>query len=302
MFSTIALLGSFVFFGFLIADRKYLQDNRAALWYYGGAFFAVLSALGIFCLSYMMATRHVIQELYLGSTYFYLHFQYNGFFLFSCIGLLVDTFQRKGYVIRKNQNRWIFLMMFAGGFLGFGLSVLWAQLPLWIYALVVLGTFLQTMGAAQIVLLAKENWSRIIENQLSVQKTALLIVGIAFIVKIVLQMVSVIPSVSQFAFGFRTIVIAYLHLILLMCISIFLLNEILNTQKFRLTKTVSTAMFVLMAGILCNELVLGLMGFFSITYTSIPHSAEILLAISLVMMVSLLVFFLRLRPNRVNNQ
>ena len=51
----------------------------------------------------------------------------------------------------------------------------------------------------------------------------LLFVGFALSIKFLLQLGSTIPAISQLAFGFRPIVIAYLHLVLLAIITLFLL-------------------------------------------------------------------------------
>jgi hypothetical protein len=120
-------------------------------------------------------------------------------------------------------------------------------------------------------------------------------VGFAFFAKIVLQLGSTIPALSQFAFGFRNVVIAYLHLILLMCVSIFLINQILATNVFKMTKPVTMGLKLLLLGIFLNEAVLGLMGIFSIKYISLPYTPQILLAVSLLMMVSLAVILLSLK-------
>ena len=54
-------------------------------------------------------------------------------------------------------------------------------------------------------------------------KYILLFVGFALSAKFLLQLGSTIPALSQLGFGFRPIVIAYLHLVLLAVISLFLL-------------------------------------------------------------------------------
>ena len=294
-FSVMAIFIGFVFFFFLISDAKIISDDISFVWFLGGAFFSVLSSLGVFSITYMLIRKAVFQNVYLASTYFYLHFQYNGFFVFSCIGLLINSLRNKGIVFSKKLNLNIFILLFIGCIFGFGLSVLWIKLPLWLYILVIFATVLQTIGTIKIAILIKNNWQKFREKQTGVQQLAFFLVSFAFLVKITLQMVSVIPSVSQFAFGFRNIVIAYLHLILLMCISIFLINEILNSNLFIKSKALTKALVILFIGILCNEIVLGLMGILSLSYITIPYSAIILLVISVIMMLALFFIFLNLK-------
>ena len=292
--STAALLTSFVFFFFLLMDLKGKQD-LAKPWFIGGLFFAVISSVGVFGLSYMMSSGNMTQNLYLSSTYYYLHFQYNGFFIFSCIGFLFHSLKEIGAEITEKDNKMIFWLMFVGCVIGFGLSVLWIKMPLWIFIAIILGTIAQTIGAVKLYLVVKKNWPKLVLNFSALQRFVLMYVGFAFFAKIVLQLGSTIPALSQFAFGFRNVVIAYLHLILLMCVSAFLINQILATNVFKITKPVTTGLKLLLLGIFLNEAVLGLMGIFSIKYISIPYTPQILLAVSLLMLVSLGIMLVNLK-------
>ena len=292
--STVALLTSFAFFFFLLMDLKGKQD-LVKPWFIGGLFFAVISSVGVFGLSYMMSSGNMTQNLYLASTYYYLHFQYNGFFIFTCIGLLLHSLREIGAEISEKDNKMIFWLMFVGCVIGFGLSVLWMKMPLWIFIVIILGTIAQTIGAVKLYLVLKKNWPKLVLNFSALQRFVLMYVGFAFFAKIVLQLGSTIPVLSQFAFGFRNVVIAYLHLILLMCVSAFLINQILATNVFKMTKPVTTGLKLLLLGIFLNEAVLGLMGIFSIKYISIPYTPQILLAVSLLMLVSLGIILVNLK-------
>lgn len=292
--STAALLASFVFFFFLLSDLKGKQ-SLVKPWFLGGLFFAVISSIGVFGLSYMMSSGNMTQNLYLSSTYYYLHFQYNGFFIFSCIGLLIHSLKEIGSELSEKENNIIFWLMFVGCIIGVGLSVLWLKMPLWIFVAIVLGTIVQTIGALKLYLVVKKNWAKLVLNFSALQRFVLMYVGLAFFAKIFLQLGSTIPALSQFAFGFRNVVIAYLHLILLMCVSVFLINQILAINLFKITKPVTTGLKLLLLGIFLNEAVLGFMGIFSIKYISIPYTPQILLVVSLLMVVSLAVILFNLK-------
>ncbi|HAV02695.1 MAG TPA: hypothetical protein DCW95_05815, partial [Chryseobacterium sp.] len=77
--STAALLCSFVFAGVFYKDTAGLRD-ASKIWFRSALFFAVISSLGVFNLAYMKMTGTVSQSMYLASEYYFLHFQYNGFF------------------------------------------------------------------------------------------------------------------------------------------------------------------------------------------------------------------------------
>ena len=292
--STVALLCSFVFFFFFVRDAKKIQDS-SKFWFLAGLFFAVISSVGVFNLGYMMMSKTATQDLYLASEYYYLHFQYNGFFIFSCIGFLLFSMKQAGSGISEKQNKLIFWLLFVGCVIGYGLSVLWMKMPVSIFAVIVVATIMQTIGAVLLFVFIKKNWTNLVLKWSPMHRFVLLYAGFAFAVKIALQLGSTIPALNQFAFGFRNVVIAYLHLVLLMCIATFLVNQILATHYFTITNKLLMGFKLLLLGIFLNELVLGLMGVFSIKYISIPFANEMLLGISVLMFASIFWIFLHLK-------
>lgn len=292
--STVALLCSFVFFFFFVRDAKKIQDF-SKFWFLAGLFFAVISSVGVFNLGYMMMSKTATQDLYLASEYYYLHFQYNGFFIFSCIGFLLFSMKQAGSGISEKQNKLIFWLLFVGCVIGYGLSVLWMKMPVSIFAVIVVATIMQTIGAVLLFVFIKKNWTNLVLKWSSMHRFVLLYAGFAFAVKIALQLGSTIPALNQFAFGFRNVVIAYLHLVLLMCIATFLVNQILATHYFTITNKLLMGFKLLLLGIFLNELILGLMGVFSIKYISIPFANEMLLGVSVLMFASIFWIFLHLK-------
>lgn len=295
--STAALLTSFVFCYFFIRDSMKIQD-ASKIWFLAGLFFAVISSVGVFNLAYMMSSKNINQDLYLASEYYFLHFQYNGFFIFSCIGLLLYSMKEAGSPVSERKNKLLFWLMFLGCFIGVGLSVLWMKLPAALFILIVIATLGQTAGAVMIYDFVKKSWTNLVVKWSPMHRFVLLFVGFAFAVKIALQLGSNIPAVNQFAFGFRNIVIAYLHLVLLMCIATFLVNEILATNFFTISKPLLLGLKLFLLGIFLNEFLLGLMGIFSIKYISIPYANHFLLYISLLIFIALLLIFVNLKTKK----
>lgn len=285
--STAALLVSFVMLYYLSRDFKAVTEFSKH-WFMAGLWFAALSSIGVFTLSFMTATDQLSQTLYLASTYYFLHFQYNGFFIFSCIGLLVSRLNHYGAGLPIEKHRMIFILMVLGCIIGFGLSVLWMNLPLLLLLIITVGTIAQTVASFILFQSIVAQWNLITKRISKTQQLVWIYVGFAFAVKILLQLGSNIPQVSEFAFGFRNVVIAYLHLVLLMCISIYLLNEILATNRFGFSKSMCNGLYIVLVGIVLNEAVLGLMGVLSIKYIALPNSQYMLLAISVLILLGLL--------------
>ncbi|WP_187478369.1 hypothetical protein [Amniculibacterium sp. G2-70] len=297
-FSTMALLTSFVFYFVFSKDMKGISDISKK-WLHAAFFFAVFSSLGVFTLSIMMATKNFSQDVFLASEYFYLHFQYNGFFIFSCIAFLLNNLKKMGVAPSEKENNLIFWLSFVGCLVGYGLSVLWFKMPLWMFAAITVTTLMQTWGAYLLFKVIKDRWSVIKQHWSPMLRLVLIYVGFAFGVKIILQLGSNIPAVNQFAFGFRNIVIAYLHLVLLMCVSAFLVGQMLASNLFSLSKALLLGVQFFLLGVFLNELVLGSMGLLSTIYFTIPYTAEALVVISFFIMFS--AFYIFMNMNKAND-
>ena len=100
LFSTFSIVIACVFTYLYFKDLKLIsEEDLSKNWFKASLFFNVLSSLGTFALAYMMASKNIHQNEYLSSIYFYLHFQYNGWFFFACMGLLFFFLQ-----IKKTEN------------------------------------------------------------------------------------------------------------------------------------------------------------------------------------------------------
>jgi hypothetical protein len=77
---------------------------------------------------------------------------------------------------------------------------------------------------------------------------------------------STIPALSQLAFGFRPIVIAYLHLVLLAIISLFLFFIYAN-HLIHFNKQIKIGIIIFSIGVLLNEIILAIQGIASFSYT-----------------------------------
>lgn len=219
-FSSLALFTGFVYCWLIFRDTKNLSFPEI-IWLKAGAFFAVVSAVGIFGIAFS-AHKRTLESLFRASTYFYLHYQYNGFFIFSCIALFISRYDF--FISRSAKSNHIaFWLLFSGCLLGYGLSVLWMELPGFIKLILFLISILQILGAL-ILLRMFQQYPEFYFPQKSVVK----IFTIVFLLKFLLQVISCIPAFKPFIFGDRSAVIAYLHLVLLSGITVFLFWVIIS--------------------------------------------------------------------------
>ncbi|MBK8599721.1 MAG: hypothetical protein IPN80_03495 [Flavobacterium sp.] len=292
VFSTSSIVVAAVFAYFYFNDLKQISDDDLSKnWFKAALFFNVFSSLGTFALAYMMVTKNIHQNEYLASIYYYLHFQYNGWFFFACMGLLFSLLQ-----IKSTDHPFypkVFKLFFLACIPAYFLSILWWDLPVSIYILSVVAAFIQVYVWFRFLTLLMKSKFEIVANTAPFLRYLLLFVGFALSVKFLLQLFSTIPVVSQLTFGFRPIVIAYLHLVLLAIISLFLLFYIYATHLIHFIKPIKSGLVVFTIGVLLNEIILAVQGIAAFSYTVIPFVNEMLFgaAIVLVSGIGIMAFY-----------
>lgn len=282
IFSTASVLVSYVFAVVYWRDLIKLKKKAPChLWFKAAVFFNALSSLGVFALVIMMILKMVHQNWYLAAEYFYLHFQYNGWFFFACMGLFTNFISR--FVLDTASLKKIFRLFAFASVPAYFLSTLWMPLPLWFYILVVISAFAQLAGWLWLVCILKINWPVIRNYISSTAKIILALSALALTAKLLLQTGSTIPSLSDLAFGFRPIVIGYLHLVLLGVISLFLVGYMLAEKYFHLDHVTKAGVFVFSGGVVINELLLMIQGVAAISYNTLPFINEMLLGTALIL-------------------
>jgi len=288
-FSTMSVLVAYFFSYNFFKDLKHLSDRPYVNWFTAALWFNIISSLGTFTLAFMMASHNFNQNVHLASLYFYLHFQYNGFFMFACMGLLLAKLHQLKPVYR--QSNAIFWMFFLSCIPAYFLSVLWANLPVWLFSLVIAAAITQVIAWIKFLVSIK-NGIISKDSLFRSGRYLFLIIAIALSIKLLLQLGSTIPWVSKLAFGFRPIVIAYLHLILLAIISVFLVSYLYIYRLIHVNLLTSIALIVFVTGVYLNEIVLGIQGIASFSYTVVPKANEMLFGIAVLILISLLLLFL----------
>ena len=289
-FSTLSVLTGYAFSWYALKDTGRLAaDHPGKNWIKVAIWFGLLSTVGTMVLSWMMASHHYNQNIYLGSIYFYLHFQYNGWFLFACIGIFMDWIRTFNPDLRK--IRLSFMLFALAGIPAYFLSTLWANLPAWLYALVVAAASAQVIGWYILVTVLRKNMANLKTAFNRVVLILFLIVALALTLKLFLQIGSTIPGISKLAFGFRPIVIAYLHLVLLLIISVFLLAFMTGTGLIRTNKLARYALIAFTGGAILNESVLAVQGIFSFSYTVVPLANEALFGIAVLLVSAAVLLF-----------
>jgi len=299
-FSTLSIINSFVF-GLVFwkdLNASKLQLN-SFLWFKAAIIFNIMSSLGAFGLSFLMIIFSSNQNYYLLAVYFYLHFQYNGWFFFSIMGLFITKIEKMVGINKKLKN--IFWLFASACLPAYFLSALWLTIPMVGYVLIVLAALGQCIGWGILLKNLFENkvaFKTIFTKQ---SQWLLGLAALAFSIKLFLQLFSTIPALSQWAFGFRPIVIGYLHLMFLGVITIFILGFIRSCDIFHLNRSFKFGTTLFVVGIVLNQLMLMIQGMEAMNYIGIPFVNELLFIAAIIMFIGLLFVNTGAIENKINN-
>jgi hypothetical protein len=227
--------------------------------------FFALSSLGPFFLGYLKANALDHLDLYRNSIYFYLHFQYNGFFFFGILSLFLKLTEDR--MSEKDRRRVIqaSYILIACCLPAYFLSILWAR-PGMIFNFI---GFVSAIGQLGGLFIFIKPIKRLLTTAgMSRQEKVLFSLSFsALILKSILQLISAHPSIAVFANEFRSIVIAYLHLVLLGGISLFLIAWLSRKRIIRFGSP--WVIGFMLTGFIASEIVL-IMSPWNDTFFQIP--------------------------------
>lgn len=252
----------------------------------------ILSTLGPYALAYMEAAGNMNLIYANNAVYWYLHFQYNGWFTFGVLAIALRIFEKRGGDSGSINLRMFLSLMIIASFPTYFLSVLWTMPSTFIYILSGTGAGLQIVAVA---FLAKEIRTQF-SSTLTVLKGSggwlLMISFLSLIIKLLLQFACVFPALNKFVFGYRPVIIGYLHLVFLGFLTCFLLGIAIRYHVLNLHSRINTSGIVLfILGFILTECSLLLHGVSIVITTAMPFLPPVLFIAAVTMLggISLLV-------------
>jgi hypothetical protein len=264
-------------------------------------FFLLISSLGPYALAIVIANKSPHQYWYHNALYFFLHFQYNGWFTFAVLGFLMKKLEQSPMFNTMQANRF-FALLFYTCIPSYFLTALWHHRPVAVTALNVVTAVLQTTALFFLFQLLYKNMKNVYLNLPVICRWLYSLAIAAFILKVLLQFFSVHPELGQLAFGFRPIIIGYLHLIFLAFVTMFLLGLLSDKGIINLEYKISYAgLIVFAAGIIINEALLAVQGIASIYYLYMPNINILLFANTVVLVAGAILLFVAVKKNKIVN-
>ncbi|RAW02561.1 hypothetical protein [Pseudochryseolinea flava] len=222
LLSTMHTLAAFFFIAKFIKKVKSMTSISAWCAVVALVFF-MISSIGPFSLGYLMASGLGKSQWYFFSIYFYLHFQYNGFFFFGVLSLFFNLLERRQIPFDVFGAKRICKMFAFACVPAYFLSVLWAKPGISYNVVSAIAAIIQLVAFMAMLGLLRKVFAHMRTKFRPEVQWLLIVVTMALLIKLILQLLSAFPIAAQLAYELRPVVIAYLHLALVGVISFFLM-------------------------------------------------------------------------------
>lgn len=289
LFSTLHTIGAIVFSIKFFAETKNITS--ISLWYARTAMlFFLISTLGPFSLGYLMANGYQ-NQLNLFAIYFYLHFQYNGLFLFGVISMFLNLLERRQMSFDTNRMKLAGKILICTCVPAYLLSILWAKPGYMFNVIGGLAALVQFIPLAILIGMIVKNAKPMKSLICRSNRLFLLTALIAFGLKLALQLLSAFPYIAQLTIELRPVIIAYLHLVLVNLVSLVLL--VLYSEHHVIGhhgRSILTIFFISAVGMeVCLVLTPWWHAIFGVNFS---HAAVCTFSFSVTLAFSCLLFFL----------
>jgi hypothetical protein len=216
--------------------------------------FFVISSVGAFALGPISANGLGQSMWYYFAIFLYLHFQYNGFFIFGILGLFVRQLQKNEIQIDSVRIKKSHRLLFYSCFPAYLLSVLWSGPSNTIVAIAAASAIVQVIALVLFLIAIRPAFEEI-RRQYSVSSKVLLGASVlSFVIKTVLQLLSSAPFIADLASDVRFFVLAYLHLVLIGMISFYAIAWLIEEKLIRPYK--NWLLFTFLTSFIASELIM----------------------------------------------
>ncbi|GGD84629.1 hypothetical protein [Planktosalinus lacus] len=259
LFSTLFLIASYLFAGLFLkktpAEFRTRLSFKLARW---AVLYMVFSSIGPWALGAIMNTLGSTSVWYKMAIYFYLHFQYNGWFVVALLAVLVFLLEQGDFTLHPKKQGKFLRLLNSSVLLTFFLSTLFTE-PHWtLYVLGALGAILQTIVFIWLFLWLYPRWKPFSKRLLPGVGPLLIGAGVLLAIKSDMQLLSAIPYFAMLAYYTPDFVIGYLHLVFLGVVSIAQFAFLKQTALLQLSRK---AMLLYLAVFVVTELIIFYKGF-----------------------------------------
>ncbi len=285
IFSTLHILLSYVFCRLVWKDcvKDKSPSQRLLL---VSILFMILSTFGVWCLGPAVSTLGKQSAFYQIAIQFFLHFQFNGWFILAILALFLKQFNDK---IEEVKFKKFYFLMIISTLLTICFPVRWFIENDILSYINVCGVIIQLYAFIYFYKMLKP---QIIGFKKTLNETTKMVYGLALcslFLKIGIQLLTIFPNLAEVSHQIRNFVIGFIHLTTLGIITGFLFGILLqNKMLYTNSKTLKIGVKCFILGYVLTEVLLFLQGwFFFFGEGSIPGYFQSILIFSILLVLGL---------------
>ena len=250
-------------------------------------FFMVFSTLGVWCLGPAVGLLGKASAFYQIAIQFFLHFQFNGWFLFAVLALF---FKQSSIAIDEKKFRLFYNLLVTATVLTLALPVSWSLSNPVFYWINAIGVLVQLIALILFTQLIQTQFQTFFAPLSPLEKTVYRFALGSLALKIIIQLVVLVPELVHVSHEIRNFVVGYIHLTMLGIITGFLFgfalqNGFLSSQN----KIQKWGIIIFLLGFVATEILLFLQGtWLLLNNVSFPDYYQILFIASIPLPLGLL--------------
>lgn len=293
-FSTLHIFCSYAFVYSIWRDMS-IKNPTTKILVKTSLVFMVISTLGVWCLGPAVGLLGQASAFYQIAIQFFLHFQFNGWFLIAAIAILFHKLS----ITPSNQTKLFIRLLISSTVITMALPIHWfANHPL-LYWFNLIGVVLQLMALYYFIILIKSPLkTRVTQHKLSL-KIIFAFALCCFVLKIILQSISLIPEFAATLHNHHNFVIGFIHLTMLGVISGFLFAFLFQSKLIRDSNLSKTGVYIFLFGIVSTEIILFAQGAsLYLQQGSLPHYYIILFIASILLPLGILLLLISFKTQQ----
>ena len=285
LFVTIHLIAAYIFAYIALKDLNKHPPNSVRFLSKWAIYWMLVSTLGLLAIAPVSALLGKAHPLYYASVQFFLHFQFNGWFTYGILAILLFYFGKQKRPIDIDKR--VLWLLQISLILTYALSVTWSTPEAILFYLDSVGVLLQVFSLGIIcyhIYLAIKDY----EFKYSFSKWLLIIGVLSIGIKILIQTTVAIPAIAKISYTIHNFVIGFIHLTMLGSFSLSMLAILIESSLLIVNKGMIVGVVLLILAFLGTEILLFGQGFmfwieagFISSYYYLLFGATLLLSISI---------------------
>ena len=215
-------------------------------------FFLAFSTIGVWSFIPIQIWSYKGSALYYSMVQFFLHFQFNGWFIFCILALFFRWMDINKIVYDPRRAKVFFWLLVVSCLMTYALSVTWSTPLSYIFWINTAGVILQLMAAFYLLDILRSVNDEVKKRLSKWQYYLLWISIVCLLLKICIQTFVALPYLATISYTIKNFVIGFIHLLMLGCLSTFIFS-MAAYSKYKVSKV---GVWLFLLGFLSTEALL----------------------------------------------